>query len=189
MIQKLYRRKQKMDPYILFFIIVFVAIIAMVLLNKLLDYLSARFPISYNIVSLIAAGVAFGLSFICPWINVSFTDFWKNLGLLILGHFIYFYLLLTDIDEVWTKETHTAYRQKKMKLWDLLNGEPPGYEPYDKETEHYSPAWWRKLLICLGLSVAALFLVASDLSYVALILEALIPLIIIIRQVISYFKK
>ena len=39
-------------------------IVIMVLLNKLLDYLSDRFPIGYNVVNILFFGVAFILAFV-----------------------------------------------------------------------------------------------------------------------------
>lgn len=147
-----------------------VVIIIIVLINKLLDYLSDRFPIGYNLVMIALAGLSFGLSFLYWNLKAGGDEPTGVLVMQILGYYFYMTLFLTDIEatdydtEEWGHDTFTD-------RWKLYT------------ENHYTPGFVRKIgFSLLGTGIFTLTTIFANFSWIALILQLIVPVAVIFNN-------
>ena len=145
------------------------AIVLMVLLNKLLDYLSNRFYVGYQVFLFLVSGAVFGTSFI--------ADKTTRIGMYIISNFLYFYFLFTDIGaERWTTTESTTHVDHGI-FSDNVTVE-------EKEVEHDRPAWWVKLIMVLvSTAIASALGLWAQIAWLPFVAEEAFCLFLII----SYF--
>lgn len=152
-----------------------VFVIITVLVNKLLDYLSRRFPIIYNSVQIVLAAASFALSFVY-WHYKPYGYYLAAIVAQVGLYYVYMYLLLTDISD----SDYTTQEQS----YDLI-GRKEYYTdgtPVTHSEEHYTPSFMRKFgFAILGTALLTLTTVFKNFSWIALILQLIIPVRIIIN--------
>ena len=139
-------------------------IVVMVLLNKLLDFLSARFYLVYRLVLI---GIAVGLYCLVLSLPVgreaSQSTFMGYIALSVL----YFYMCFVNVDpeSYTTTETEFSYND-----WtDTVTAT-------DREVDHYTPAWWAKLVsVAIATAVAGVCTFVFYISWLPLIAEIVLP--------------
>lgn len=180
-------RRMKMNSDLQLVLIVggvaIVFIIITVLINKLLDYLSERFPIIYNSVLIILAVAAFILSFVY-WRYKPYGPSMPAIVTQVLLYYTYMYLFLTDIDD----SEYTTQEQS----YDLI-GRAEYYTdgtPVTHSEDHYTPAFVRKFgFAILGTAVLTLTTVFKNFSWIALILQLIMPVLIIINRILERIRR
>lgn len=154
------------------------AIIIIVLFNKLLDYLSNRFPIPYYIFTILVAGTSFGLSFYLYDLGSATAQGFKVFLIIGLLYFIYMYLILTELED----SEYTTQEQKTD--WD---GNKKWYKdgtPVMKTENHYHPAFLRKIgFSLLGAVIMILSVGFINLSWIAFVLQLIFPVLMIIKAI------
>lgn len=142
------------------------AIVLMCIINKILDWLSIKFPIGYNVFLIISAGITFAYSFI--------GDDTARAVMYIISTFCFAYCLFTRIEashEIVTK------RNSYFNTWG-------DYHEEEKEEEVEKPAWVVKLGLVLFVTIiGSLFGLVFSIAWLALILEAAVPIFFIINEI------
>lgn len=135
--------------------VIVAAIGLMVLLNKLLDFLSSKFPVSYLIFLLLLIGGTYGSSFV----EASAT----RTPLYIALSFVMFYCMFVGAES----EHYTTTEADVYEGWD------GDIHATVKDVDHYRPAWWIKLLtVAVCTAVASVLTLVLSVAWIPLILEA-----------------
>lgn len=151
-------------------------IVIMVLLNKLLDYLSDRFPIGYNVVNILFFGVAFILAFVY-WGADEGSRLSSGVMCGVM-HFISLYLLFTDVEE----ENFTINKVESHYQPHFFSDDE--WVTTETEEEGWRPAFWVKLLMVMGtLGVACALTFFINLAWIAFLLEIAMPVWLIILEI------
>ena len=136
------------------------AIIAMVLLNKLLEYLFFKFPIPYNVILIIITLLSH-----IPLIKNGLPEaFPVDYALM---QVLFFYLQWSNCDaSSWTSiEGSASYNE----YTDTIRAEA-------HEESHYRPGWWNKLVVvafCVAVACVLTYFLESPI--LTLIIEILLP--------------
>lgn len=141
---------------------VFVAVIVLIVLgNKLLDHLSDRFPIGYSVFMIMVAAVSFGLSFMY-WHNKAAVEAYLASNNTQIMHDYSMSILITQII--------FYYFYMTLFLTDIEEG--------DDDT----PGFVRKIgFSILGTGLLTLTTIFKNFSWIAFVLQIIMPLLIIIN--------
>ena len=139
-------------------------IVVMVLLNKLLDFLSARFFLVYRLVMIgIAVGLFF-MAFSLPEGKAAPQEIFTGYVALTV---VYFYLCFVNVDpeSYTTTETEFSYND-----WtDTVTAT-------DREVDHYTPAWWAKLVaVAVATGIDGVCTFTLYIPWLPLIAELVLP--------------
>ena len=166
-----------------FILLIAFAIIAIIVINLILDKIYDTYPILQKIVLFTLIGCSAAV-FYSSYLTFIPLDFEKPLFVLAAIQFLYFYNLGTHISaRSWTERWHEEKTEYEYV--------PNAYDPYyatitEKKTtrqwdeDHWRPGWWEKLIGCIIFTVAAFFL--------AYFLELYFFIALIVEGIIAYKK-
>lgn len=137
------------------------AILAMVLLNKLLGYLASRFTKAYMLVLIAIALVS----------NLLFAF---NPGAYCGLQILFFYLFFIEVD---------AEHYSTIEGSSTYNESTNSYRHEVHEEKHYRPGWWNKLLMvafCTAVACVVTYAITSPLLTMGL--ELILPVWVIVKN-------